>query len=124
MGGTQCAARKPVRDSIHSAQSSQVSRNLRTNPLAPRKQAKRRSRALPLSLGIATLCAFGTTLAEQSTWDCRMAPDGRSWQCLKDGQPHVEPAPTDTVSGTSADEPAATEDTPATLPDAATLSRA
>ena len=120
MGGSQCAARKPVRDSIHSAQSSQVSRNLRTNLLARRKQAKRRSTAMPLSLGIATLCAFGSTLAQQSTWDCRMAPDGRSWQCLKDGQPHVDPALTDTGSGPAADEPAATVETPAALPDAET----
>ena len=40
----------------------------------------------PLTIGLTGLMLVnGFAGADQVNWDCRMAPDGRSWQCYKDG---------------------------------------
>ena len=45
--------------------------------------------ALPhgVTLTMLGLLAAQPVLADAPVWDCRMGPDGRSWQCLKQGAP-------------------------------------
>ena len=52
-----------------------------------------RCAATPLGIGLAGLIlAQGVVSADQVAWDCRMGPDGRSWQCYKDGELVQDPA--------------------------------
>ena len=76
--------------------------------------------ASPLAIGLAGLClCHGGAQADQVTWDCQMAPDGRSWQCYKDGQLVPDPASADTGEPTDIGGPeAAGAPPPSTTPPA------
>ena len=53
--------------------------------------------ASPLTIGLAGLMlSHGAVRADQVTWDCRMAPDGRNWQCYKGGQRVQDPVEPET----------------------------
>ena len=68
-------------------------RIIRLKPL----RAAMRCVTSPLTIGLAGLMlSHGAVCADQVSWDCRMAPDGRNWQCYKDGQLVQDPVEPDT----------------------------
>ncbi|MGB5744889.1 MAG: hypothetical protein WBM65_20975, partial [Sedimenticolaceae bacterium] len=57
-------------------------RIIRLNPLC----AAMRGAAAPFWIPLAGVMLLQTgVMADQSAWDCRATPDGRSWQCLERG---------------------------------------
>lgn len=103
-----------MQDSIQSAKNKHVSRThgiIRRKPLA---QAL--SRATAVGIGLCGLFAVQCALAAPPAWDCRMAPDGRGWQCLKDGEPVADQAPATAAEITPAASPAQPAATPTPIP--------
>ena len=78
--------------------------------------------APPLTLGLAGLMiSHGAVLADQIIWDCRMAPDGRDWQCYKDGQLVQDPVQAEAGAPDAASSPTGQTITP--TPDSTDPSR-
>lgn len=76
---------------INTAKTSHVPRTqgiIRLKPL----HAALRSTYAPLTAGL--LLLGGGAQAADAKWDCRMAADGRNWQCYRDGQLVADPSPT------------------------------
>lgn len=82
-----------MQDSTQSAKNNHVSRIQANTRLSPLRLAIRRVAQFHVGCGLIGLLSVGGVAADSSEWDCRPAPGGRSWQCLKDGQPVVDPAP-------------------------------
>ena len=89
-----------------------------TQRIKPRKtlRAAIRSAAPPLTIGIAGLLLGPPgALAGDVAWDCRVGPDGRSWECYRDGEAVPERVPSPIV----APAPLPPSEEPPTTPDLA-----
>jgi LPS-assembly protein len=65
-----------------------------TNRIKPRQapRATLRKASCPLTIGIAGLLLGSPgAWADDVVWDCRVAPDGRSWECYRAGEAVQEP---------------------------------
>jgi LPS-assembly protein len=74
------------------AKNNHVSGTSRTSRLKPLRAAMRSIHPVGACLTGLLLLQTGPQAAEPD-WDCRMAADGGSWECSKDGVPVVDPAP-------------------------------